>query len=161
MARNGTDFGIQVSGTGDEWFTAPAPVVEGLLFPGFGPEDANPDIGDSTITETSGIGGFAMAAAPAIVRFVGGDVSDALNNTLKMYEITLTEHPLYQVPVLGFRGTPSGIDATLIVRSGIVPVVNTGIAGREPGIGQVGAGLVTPPMSVFADAVRALAGKAL
>ncbi len=161
MARNGTDFGIQVSGTGDEWFTAPAPVVEGLLFPGFGPEDANPDIGDSTITETSGIGGFAMAAAPAIVRFVGGEASDALNNTLRMYEITRTEHPLYQIPVLGFRGTPCGIDAALIVRSGIVPVVNTGIAGREPGIGQVGAGLVTPPMSVFVDAVRALADKAV
>ncbi len=161
MARNGTDFGVQVSGTGDEWFTAPAPVVDGLFLSGFGPQDANPDIGDSTITETMGIGGFAMAAAPAIVRFVGGDVSDALRNTLQMYEITIAEHPMYQVPVLGFRGTPSGIDATLVVRSGIVPVVNTGIAGREPGVGQVGAGLVTPPLSVFADAVRALANKAL
>jgi hypothetical protein len=161
MARNGTDFGIQVSGTGDEWFTAPAPVVDGLFLSGFGPQDANPDIGDSTITETMGIGGFAMAAAPAIVRFVGGDVSDALRNTLQMYEITIAEHPMYQVPVLGFRGTPSGIDATLVVRSGIVPVVNTGIAGKEPGVGQVGAGLVTPPLSVFADAVRALANRAL
>ncbi len=161
MARNGTEFGIQVSGTGDEWFTAPAPVVAGLFLSSFGPQDANPDIGDSTITETSGIGGFAMAAAPAIVRFVGGDVSDALHNTLQMYEITLAEHPMYQVPVLGFRGTPCGIDATLVVRSGIVPVVNTGIAGREPGVGQVGAGLVTPPISVFADAVRALAQRAL
>ncbi len=157
MARNGTDFGIQVSGTGDEWFTAPAPAVQGLYFPGFGPEDANADLGDSTITETSGIGGFAMAAAPAIVRFVGGEPADALRNTLTMYEITLTEHPLYQVPVLGFRGTPTGIDASLVLRTGIVPVVNTGIAGREPGVGQVGAGLVTPPMSVFADAVHALA----
>jgi hypothetical protein len=161
MARNGTDFGIQVSGTGDEWFTAPAPVVDGLFLSGFGPQHANPDIGDSTITETMGVGGFAMAAAPAIVRFVGGDVSDALRNTLQMYEITIAEHPMYQVPVLGFRGTPSGIDATLVVRSGVVPVVNTGIAGREPGVGQVGAGLVTPPLSVFADAVRALANKAL
>jgi len=157
MARNGTEFGIQLAGTGDEWFTAPAPPVEGLFLPGFGPADANPDLGDSTITETSGIGGFAMAAAPAIVRFVGGKPADALTNTLRMYEITATEHPLYQLPVLDFRGTPCGIDATLVVRTGIVPVVNTGIAGREPGIGQVGAGLVTPPMSVFADAVRALA----
>jgi len=157
MARNGTEFGIQLAGTGDEWFTAPAPPVEGLFLPGFGPADANPDLGDSTITETSGIGGFAMAAAPAIVRFVGGKPADALTNTLRMYEITATEHPLYQLPVLDFRGTPCGIDVTLVVRTGIVPVVNTGIAGREPGIGQVGAGLVTPPMSVFADAVRALA----
>ena len=160
MARNGTDFGIQLSGTGDEWFTAPAPTVDGLFLPGFGAADANPDIGDSTITETTGIGGFAMAAAPAIVRFVGGDPADAIRNTLQMYEITLAEHPVYQVPVLNFRGTPTGIDATLVVRSGVVPVVNTGIAGREPGVGQVGAGLVTPPMSVFADAVRALGRRA-
>ncbi len=160
MARNGTDFGIQLSGTGDEWFTAPAPLVEGLFLPGFGPEDANPDLGDSTITETSGIGGFAMAAAPAIVRFVGGDAADAIRNTQRMYEITMAEHPMYQIPALGFRGTPTGIDVTLIARTGIVPVVNTGIAGREPGVGQVGAGLVTPPISVFADAVRALAARA-
>ena len=160
MARNGTEFGIQLAGTGDQWFTAPAPVVEGLFLPGFGPADANPDLGDSTITETSGIGGFAMAAAPAIVRFVGGEAADALRNTLSMYEITVTEHPLYQIPVLGFRGTPCGIDATLVARTGIVPVVNTGIAGREPGVGQVGAGLVTPPMSVFVDAVHALANRA-
>ena len=161
MARNGTEFGIQVSGTGDEWFTAPAPAVKGLYFAGFGPEDAGLDIGDSTITETSGIGGFAMAAAPAIVLFVGGEVSDALENTLRMYEITRAEHPFYKVPILGFRGTPTGIDATLVVRSGVLPAVNTGIAGREPGVGQVGAGLVVPPMSVFVDAVRALARRAL
>lgn len=157
MARNGTEFGIQVSGTGDEWFTAPAPIVQGLYLPGFGPADANPDIGDSTITETTGIGGFAMAGAPAIVRFVGGDPADAVRNTLQMYEIALAEHAIYQLPVLNFRGTPTGIDATLVVRTGVVPVINTGIAGREPGVGQVGAGMVTPPMSVFADSVRALA----
>ena len=157
MARNGTEFGIQVSGTGDAWFTAPAPAVQGLYLPGYGPEDAGLDIGDSTITETSGIGGFAMAAAPAIVRFVGGEVADALENTLRMYEITRLEHPAYQIPILDFRGTPTGIDATLVVRTGIVPAVNTGIAGKEPGVGQVGAGLVTPPMSVFVDAVKALA----
>ena len=160
MARNGTEFGIQASGTGDEWFTAPAPEVKGLYLSGFGPEDAGLDIGDSTITETTGIGGFAMAAAPAIVLFVGGEIPDALANTLLMYEITLTEHPSYKVPILGFRGTPTGIDVTLVVRSSVLPVVNTGIAGREPGIGQVGAGLVRPPMSVFTDAAEALGRKA-
>lgn len=159
MARNGTELGIQLSGTGDEWFTAPAPMVEGLFLPGFGPDDANPDLGDSTITETAGIGGFAMAAAPAIVRFVGGDVASALANSRRMYEITATEHPLYQIPALGFRGTPSGIDATKVVRTGVLPIINTGIAGAQPGIGQVGAGLVSPPMSVFVDAVRSLAGQ--
>ncbi len=131
-----------------------------MYLPGFGPEDAGLDIGDSTITETTGIGGFAMAAAPAIVLFVGGEVSDALDNTLRMYEITLAEHPFYKVPILAFRGTPTGIDATLVVRSGVLPSVNTGIAGREPGVGQVGAGLVVPPMSVFVDATRALARRA-
>jgi hypothetical protein len=129
MARNGTEFGIQVSGTGDDWFCAPAPAVKGLYFSGFGAEDAGLDIGDSTITETTGIGGFAMAAAPAIVLFVGGEVSDALDNTLRMYEITLAEHPFYKVPILGFRGTPTGIDTMLVVRSGVLPCVNTGIAG--------------------------------
>jgi hypothetical protein len=160
MARNGTDFGIQVSGTGDEWFTAPAQVPDGLYLGDYGPDDANPDIGDSTITETSGIGGFAMAAAPAIVRFVGGEVGDALTATRNMYGITLGEHPHYQIPILEFRGTPVGIDVTRVVRTGIVPAVNTGIAGREAGTGQVGAGLVEPPMAVFAAAVHALAAAA-
>jgi hypothetical protein len=161
MARNGTEFGVQTSGTGNQWFTAPAPMVKGLYLAGFGPEDANPDLGDSTITETVGLGGFAMAAAPAIARFVGGEAADALRHTLTMYEITLAEHPTYQIPVLGFRGTPTGIDVTLVARAGLVPIVNTGIAGRVPGVGQVGAGLVDPPMSVFVEAVNALGRKAL
>lgn len=157
MARNGTEFGIQTAGTGDRWFTAPASVPDGLYLGDYGPDDANPDIGDSTITETGGIGAFAMAAAPAIVAFIGGRVADALAATRSMYEITLTEHPAYQIPILDFRGTPTGIDVTKVVRTGIVPVVNTGIAGRVAGTGQVGAGLVTPPMEVFVAATRALA----
>jgi hypothetical protein len=157
MARNGTSFGIQTSGTGGLWFTAPAEVPDGLYLGDFTAADANPDIGDSTITETAGIGGFAMAAAPAIVRFVGGEVADALRYTQDMYEITLAEHPAWQVPILGFRGTPTGIDVTRVARTGIVPAVNTGIAGRVAGTGQVGAGLVQPPMACFVQAVQALA----
>jgi uncharacterized protein DUF1116 len=160
MARNGTEFGIQCAGAGDAWFTAPAGVPDGLFLPGYGPGDANPDIGDSTITETVGIGGFAMAAAPAIVRFVGGRVDDALAFTHAMYEITLAEHEAYQIPILGFRGTPTGIDPTLVVRTGILPVVNTGMAGQEAGTGQVGAGLVDPPLACFVAAVEALAANA-
>jgi hypothetical protein len=118
---------------------------------------ANPDIGDSTIMETGGIGGFVMAAAPAIVRFVGGQASDALDATRSMYSITVGEHPHFQIPILEFRGSPVGIDVTRVVRTDTLPAVNTGIAGKVAGIGQVGAGLVTPPMQVFADAVRALA----
>ncbi|MQA83032.1 MAG: DUF1116 domain-containing protein [Streptosporangiales bacterium] len=158
MARNGTDFGIQVSGTGDEWFTGPAEVPDGLYLAAYGPDDANPDIGDSAITETAGLGGFAMAAAPAIVRFVGGSADDALRATRSMYEITLAEHPMFQVPVLGFRGTPAGIDVVSVVRTGVLPSINTGIAGRVPGTGQVGAGLVHPPADCFTRALSALAG---
>jgi hypothetical protein len=157
MARNGTDFGIQVSGTGNQWFTAPANTPEGLFLAGFGPDDANPDIGDSAITETAGIGGFAMAAAPAIVRLVGGDVPFALATTARMYEITHAENPAFGIPVLEFRGTPTGIDVLSVVRTGILPQINTGMAGRVAGTGQVGAGLVTPPAPVFAAALRALA----
>jgi hypothetical protein len=157
MARNGTDFGIQTSGTGDQWFTGPANTPEGLFLGNYGPEDANPDIGDSAITETAGIGGFAMAAAPAIVRFVGGDVPMALRATRTMYEITLDEHPAYQVPILEFRGTPTGIDVTRVVRTGILPQINTGMAGAVAGTGQVGAGLVTPPEQCFPAALAALA----
>jgi hypothetical protein len=160
MARNGTDFGIQVSGTGDAWFTGPAAVPVGLFLGGYGPADANPDIGDSAITETSGLGGFAMAGAPAIVRFVGGTVADALRTTGEMYEITVAENPAYTLPVLDFRGTPTGIDVTKVVRTGILPQINTGIAGRVAGTGQVGAGLVNPPMECFTAAVHALAATA-
>jgi len=159
MARNGTDFGIQVSGTGDEWFTGPANTPEGLFLGAFGPDDANPDIGDSAITETGGIGGFAMAAAPAIVKFVGGDVPFALRATRTMYEITVGEHPAYQVPILGFRGTPTAIDVTKVARTGILPQINTGMAGRVAGTGQVGAGLVTPPEQCFPAALAALAAR--
>jgi len=157
MARNGTDFGIRVSGLGDRWFTAPAAVPDGLYFAGFSAADANPDIGDSTITETAGIGAFAMAAAPAITTFIGGTADEALNATLEMYEITVAEHSHYTIPALGFRGSPVGIDIAKVVELGLTPRVNTGIAHREAGIGQVGAGLVRPPMVIFEEALEAYA----
>jgi hypothetical protein len=157
MARNGTDFGIRVSGLGDEWFTAPAQIPDGLYFSGFSSSDANADIGDSTITETAGIGGFAMAAAPAIVSFVSGTPKDALNTTLEMYEITTTEHKHFTIPALDFRGTPTGIDIRKVVELGITPRINTGIAHKEAGVGQVGAGLVRPPKEIFENALIAFA----
>jgi hypothetical protein len=157
MARNGTDFGIRVSGLGDDWFTAPAQIPDGLYFSGFSSQDANADIGDSTITETAGIGGFAMAAAPAIVSFVSGTPKDALNTTLEMYEITTVEHKHFTIPALDFRGTPTGIDIRKVVELGITPRINTGIAHKEPGIGQVGAGLVRPPKEIFENALIAFA----
>jgi hypothetical protein len=157
MARNGTDFGIQTAGTGDAWFTGPAQLADGLFLGDYGPDDANPDIGDSAITETAGIGGFAMATAPAIVRLVGGSVPDALATTRRMHEITLGENPRWTVPVLEFQGVPSGIDVTRVCRTGILPQINTGMAGRQAGVGQVGAGLVTPPAEIFPKALARLA----
>lgn len=157
MARNGTDFGIRVSGLGERWFTAPVPTPKGLYFPGFSEEDSSGDIGDSTITESAGIGGFAMAAAPAIVNFVSGTPKDAINTTMEMYEITYTEHKYFTIPPLDFRGTPTGMDLRKIVEKNITPRINTGIAHREAGIGQVGAGLVRPPISLFQEALVAFA----
>lgn len=157
MARNGTDFGLRVSGLGGRWFTAPAQIPQGLYFPGYGDADANADIGDSTITETAGIGGFAMAAAPAIVTFVSGTPQDALHATMEMYEITYAEHQYFTIPPLDFRGTPTGIDLRKVIETGITPRVNTGIAHKEPGIGQIGAGLVRPPMAIFEEALVAFA----
>ncbi len=159
MARNGTDFGIRVSGLGDRWFTGPAGKVKALYFPGFTEKDANPDIGDSTITETAGIGGFAMAAAPAIVTFISGTPQDAINTTLDMYEITYAEHKYFTIPYLNFRGTPTGIDIRKVIEKNVLPRVNTGVAHKDPGIGQVGAGVVTPPQNVFEDALVAFAEK--
>ncbi|MEK7312459.1 MAG: DUF1116 domain-containing protein, partial [Chloroflexota bacterium] len=159
MARNGTDFGIRVSGLGDRWFTAPCETPQGLWFPGFTAADANPDIGDSTITETAGIGGFAMATAPAIVTFVGSTPKDATNATLEMYEITVAEHKHFTIPALEFRGTPTGVDIRKVVEKGITPRINTGIAHKQAGVGQVGAGLVRPPMAIFEEAVVAFAEK--
>jgi hypothetical protein len=157
MARNGTDFGIQTAGTGDAWFTGPAQLADGLFLGDYGPDDANPDIGDSAITETAGIGGFAMATAPAIVRLVGGSVPDALATTRRMHEITLGENPRWTVPVLEFQGVPSGIDVTRVCRTGVLPQINTGMAGKQAGVGQVGAGLVTPPAEIFPKALARLA----
>jgi hypothetical protein len=159
MARNGTEFGIRVSGTGDQWFAAASEQPRGVYFPGYTEKDANPDIGDSAIVETIGLGGFAMATAPAVVSAVGGSVADALNYTRSMYEIAVTRSPDWTMPALDFMGVPVGIDIRKVVETGIRPTINTGIAHRLPGIGQVGAGIVSPPYQIFERAVAALAAK--
>ena len=160
MARNGTDFGIQLSSMPGRWFVGPAQMVKGLYFPGFSAGDANPDIGDSAITETCGIGGFAMAAAPAIVQFVGGDAADALATTRAMGRITVGRNDAWTIPALGFAGVPTGIDVRKVEELNLLPTINTGIAHRTPGVGQVGAGLVSPPWECFHAALAALAGQA-
>jgi hypothetical protein len=158
MSRNGTDFGIRVSGLGDAWFTAPVEMPVGLYFPGYSAKDANPDMGDSAIVETVGLGGFAMAAAPAVVGFVGaGPASSAAAFTRAMGEITVASNPEWTIPALDGAGVPVGIDIRLVVETGIVPTINTGIAHREPGVGQVGAGVVKAPIKCFEQALVALA----
>ncbi len=156
MARNGTDFGIRLASMPERWFTAPAGKVQGLYFPQFTENDANPDIGDSTITETAGYGGMAMAAAPAITQFVGGTPQLALQATLEMYEITFGEHENLTIPALNFRGTPLGIDVRKVINTGILPQINTGIAHKDPGVGMVGAGILRAPEQCFKDAFKAL-----
>lgn len=158
MARNGTDFGIRVAGLGARWFTAPVNTPQGLYFPGFSAADANADMGDSAIVETVGLGAFAMAASPAVVRFVGaGGLHDAIRVTEEMGEITLGEHPHFRIPTLDDRGTPVGIDIRKVVETGITPLINTGIAGRTPGTGQIGAGVVRAPLACFEQALKAMA----
>jgi hypothetical protein len=158
MTRNGTDFGIRVSGTGDTWFTAPVEMPEGLYFPGFTQDDANPDMGDSTIVETIGLGGFAMGAAPAVAGFVGaGAASEAGNFTRTMAEITIGGNPEWTIPSMDYLGVPTGIDIRLVVETGLAPTINTGIAHKEPGVGQVGAGVVRAPMACFEQALMAFA----
>lgn len=152
MARNGTDFGVQLAGTGNEWFTGPALVPDALYFPSFSKADANPDIGDSAITETGGLGGFAIASAPAIVQFVGGSAKDAISYTMQMYEITAAENNMYQIPYLNFRGTPTGIDVIKVVEKSLTPFIDTGVAHKNPGVGQVGAGVLSAPMEPFVKA---------
>jgi len=158
MARNGTDFGIRVSGLGERWFTAPVEMPVGLYFPGYGPDDANPDMGDSAIVETIGLGGGAMAASPAVARFLGaGGTAEAFAATAAIAEICHGEHPHFRIPSLDERGTPAGIDVTKVVETGITPIINTGIASKLPGVGQVGAGVVRAPLGCFTAALEALA----
>jgi hypothetical protein len=161
MARNGTEFGIRVAGLGARWFTAPVNVPEGLYFPGFGPEDANPDLGDSAIVETVGLGGFAMAASPAVAGFVGkGGMPDAIAVTEEMAELCVGEHTHWRIPARDGRGTPVGIDIRKVVETGITPLINTGIAGKVPGTGQIGAGVVRAPLACFEAALVAYGASA-
>lgn len=154
MSRNGVDFGINVSCLGDEWYTAPCLTPQALYFPGFSEEDANPDMGDSAIVECYGIGGFAMGSAPAVVRFVGaGGLADAVRYTETMGKITVGPNPDLSMPNLDFSGVPAGVDIRKVVDTGILPVINTGVAHRLPGVGQVGAGIVNPPMDIMVAAL--------
>lgn len=160
MCRNGKDFGIRISGMGDEWFTAPVNTPQGLFFTGYSQDDANPDIGDSAITETFGVGGMAMIAAPGVTRFVGaGGFDDALATSNEMTEICVSQNSNFTIPTWDFQGACLGIDARKVVETGIEPVINTGIAHKKAGMGQVGAGTVRAPKECFEKALEAYAVK--
>jgi hypothetical protein len=159
MSRNGVRFGIRLSGTDEQWFEAPSPVVGGLYFPSYGPDHAAPDMGDSSITETAGLGGFAMATAPAIVQFVGGTPEDAVANTREMRQLTLGRNSAFTLPAMNFTGTPAGIDARRVLDTNITPIINTGIAHKEAGVGQIGAGITRAPLPCFTQAIIALASR--
>lgn len=159
MARNGTDFGIKVSALGNKWFVGPASVIDGVYFPGYGSDDANLDMGDSAITETAGIGGFALADSPAILSLIGGSAEDAIKYTKQMRQITMTLNDMFSLPILDFEGTGTGIDLRKVLRTGILPVIDTAIAHKEPGIGMIGAGLVRPPIDAFKKALHAYGAK--
>ena len=159
MARNGVEFGIKVSGLGDEWFTGPAGMIDGLYFPGFTANDANPDIGDSAIAETAGLGGFTLAAAPAIINLVGGTPDEAIQYSKQMQEITITKNNGYTIPALNFEGTATGIDIRKVVKTGILPIIDTAMASKNPGMGMIGAGLVKPPLEAFKKALHVFAKK--
>jgi Protein of unknown function (DUF1116) len=160
MTRNGVRFGVRLSGTGERWFTAPVNTPRGLYFAGFGEADANPDIGDSAVTETIGWGAGAMAASPGVVRFVGaGSAADAVRITQAMADVCVGSNPHFVVPGLDFQPLPIGIDALAVVDLGLEPLINTGIAHRRPGVGQVGAGTVRAPLACFEQAVLAYAAQ--
>lgn len=160
MTRNGKEFGIKVSGLGDQWFTAPVNTPQGLFFTGYSQKDANPDIGDSAITETFGIGGAAMVAAPGVTRFVGAGGTDvAYEVSEEMSEIYLEHNMLFQIPTWNFQGCCLGLDLRLVVETGITPLINTGIAHKQAGVGQIGAGTVRAPLACFEKALEALAKK--
>lgn len=156
MSRNGKNFGIKVSGLGDQWFEAPVNTPQGLFFTGYTQDDANPDIGDSAITETYGVGGCAMIAAPGVTRFVGaGGFDSAVETSEEMSEIYLDSNMALQIPTWDFQGALIGLDLRLVVETGITPLINTGIAHKEPGVGQVGAGTVRAPLPCFEKALVA------
>lgn len=160
MCRNGYEFGIRIAGMGDEWFTAPVNTPQGLFFTGYDQSMACPDMGDSAITETFGVGGMAMIAAPGVTRFVGaGGMDDAVSTSNEMMEICIDHNPNFSIPTWDFQGACLGIDARKVVETGIEPVINTGIAHKEAGVGQIGAGTVRAPLACFEKAIEAYAVK--
>ncbi|MEM3192171.1 MAG: DUF1116 domain-containing protein [Candidatus Micrarchaeia archaeon] len=157
MTRNGVNFGIQVSGLKGKWFTSEVEPPIGLFFAGFSQNDASGDFGDSAIMETLGLGGLSSAAAPSVTRFIGGSVRDAISATEQGYKITYGQSRDILLPIMDFKGIPLGIDIIKVNETNILPTINTGIAHRQAGIGQIGGGISHPPLKVFNKALKEFA----
>jgi hypothetical protein len=155
MSRNGTEFGIRTSGTGPAWFTAPAPRIEGVYFPGYREEDAGLDMGDSAITETVGLGAFAMAAAPGIAGLVGKSHGELLASSAEMSQITAGRNPALAVPQWDMSGVLLGIDVRRVVQTGVLPIIDTATAHRDAGHRIIGAGVSRAPAECFTEALNA------
>jgi hypothetical protein len=159
MARNGVEFGIQVSGLDDQWFTGPAGEIKGFSFPGFKEEDSTLDIGDSAISESRGLGGTAMPASPSHARLMGKSLQDAVNHTNDMREVSLAEDPVFRIPYMDFAGVPVGIDIRKVVAKGIVPKIDTGMAHKRASHPIIGTGIASAPMEAFKAALKSFGEK--
>ena len=146
-------FSIRVAGLGDTWFDGPLPAVDCKLFDGYTEDDIEWIGGESHITETVGLGGFAQAAAFGLQAYQGGSATEMVRLNESMYEITVGEHTDFLIPYFGFRGSPVGIDINKVVATGIVPVIDGGLAGKDGG--QIGAGILRAPLECFAVAAEA------
>jgi hypothetical protein len=159
MARNGVEFGVKVSGLGDQWFIGPAGPIKGFIFPGFKEADGAPDIGDSAISESRGLGGTALPASPSQARMFGGGMQEAIEHTKAMRRVSLAEDPFFRIPYMDFAGVPLGIDIRKVVETGIVPRIDTGVAHKDGGFGIIGTGIADAPMEAFKKALTAFGEK--
>lgn len=153
MTFSCAQFSIRLAGLGDRWFSADLPPAEAKLVEGFSESDVEFMGGESVIAETTGLGGFAQAAAFSLQDYQGGTPEQMAELNRAMYDITVGEHPEYKIPFFGFRGVPIGIDAVKVVETGIRPVMDIGIAGRSGR--QIGAGILRAPLACFELAVSA------
>ncbi len=181
MARNGVEFGIRVSGLGNEWFTAPAPRAfmrsfvplgtgvqpwardfglvsiskeEDKKIPRWTLDSAGLDMGDSAITETVGWGATTLANQLGFLPIVGCSLEQALELTHEVRQLSVSSSTNYAIPIFKFEGSPLGIDIRKVVETGVLPIIDTGIAHKEPGYPIVGSGLARPPMECFKKALE-------
>lgn len=158
ICNGGVNTGLKVAALGEQWFTAPAPMLTGsYLSPQWSEKDASPYCGDSTITEVVGMGAFAGAAAPSVLRLRGGTYQDGINQSMDMRTLTVGLNSNYPIPLLDFTGPGLAIDIRKVINTGTPVVCHGGIISKDGG--QIGAGIATFPMEVYVDAMYAFLKK--